>query len=135
MDGRDADKKAEMPEPAKESSGRKPRRPMAGASTSTAKRTTLPPRSTNLMLAVVERENLRKALLCVERNKGAAGVDKMPVEALRRHLIEHWLRIKGELLDGTYRPQPVRRVEIAKPGGGVRRLGVPTVKSYCTFLK
>jgi RNA-directed DNA polymerase len=79
------------------------------------------------MLAVVERENLRKALLAVERNKGAAGIDKMPVETLRRFLVGQWPRIKGELLNGTYRPQPVRRVEIAKPGGGVRRLGVPTV--------
>lgn len=80
------------------------------------------------MLAVVERENMRQALLRVERNKGTAGVDKMQVEDLRAFLKEHWPRLKEELLCGRYKPQPVRRVEIPKPGGkGVRKLGIPTV--------
>jgi RNA-directed DNA polymerase len=80
------------------------------------------------MEAVVERENMWLALKRVERNKGAAGVDNMTVEQLRTYLREHWLRIKEELLAGTYQPQPVRKVEIPKPGGkGMRMLGIPTV--------
>jgi len=80
------------------------------------------------MEAVVERENMRLALAQVERNRGAAGVDKMSVEQLRAHLREHWLRIKEELLADNYRPQPVLKVEIPKPGGKGRRiLGIPTV--------
>jgi RNA-directed DNA polymerase len=85
------------------------------------------PKCEQLMFAVVERKNLIKALQRVERNKGAPGVDKMPVEDLRGYLKLHWVRIKEELLNGTYRPQPVKRVEIPKPGGGVRKLGIPTV--------
>jgi RNA-directed DNA polymerase len=80
------------------------------------------------MAAVVERENMWSALRRVERNSGAAGVDNMTVEQLRAYLREHWLRIKAELLAGDYQPQPVRRVEIPKPGGkGMRVLGIPTV--------
>jgi RNA-directed DNA polymerase len=80
------------------------------------------------MEAVVERENMWSALKQVERNKGAAGVDKTTVEQLRAYLREHWLRIKEELLAGKYQPQPVRKVEIPKPGGqGMRMLGIPTV--------
>ena len=68
------------------------------------------------------------ALKQVERNKGAAGVDKITVEELRAYLREHWLRIKEELLAGDYQPMPVRKVEIPKPGGqGMRMLGIPTV--------
>ena len=80
-----------------------------------------------LMEAVVERENMLVALKRVESNGGAAGVDEMTVEELRRYLKEHWPRIKKELLEGRYQPQPVRRVEIPKPGGGKRQLGIPTV--------
>jgi RNA-directed DNA polymerase len=80
------------------------------------------------MEAVVERENMTRALRQVEANKGAPGVDDMTVESLRGHLKEHWPRIKEELLSGRYQPQPVRRVEIPKPGGkGMRQLGIPTV--------
>ena len=80
------------------------------------------------MEAVVERENMKRALQQVVRNRGAAGVDGMPVEQLLPYLKEHWERIKAELLDGTYQPAPVRRVEIPKPGGGgMRVLGIPTV--------
>ena len=63
----------------------------------------------------------------VVRNKGAPGVDDMPVTALKGYLQEHWPRIKEELLTGNYTPQPVRKVEIPKPGGGMRMLGIPTV--------
>jgi RNA-directed DNA polymerase len=76
---------------------------------------------------VVERENLKKALAQVKRNKGAAGIDGMSVDALPAHLKEHWPTIRAQLLDGTYQPQPVRRVEIPKASGGVRLLGIPTV--------
>ena len=79
------------------------------------------------MEAIVERDNLRKALAQVQRNKGAAGVDGMSVEVLPAHLKDHWPTIRARLLDGSYEPQPVRRVEIPKPAGGVRALGVPTV--------
>ena len=74
------------------------------------------------MEAIVERDNVRKALAQVRRNKGAPGVDDMSVEDLALHLKDHWLEIKAQLLAGTYRPQPVRRVEIPKPTGGVREL-------------
>jgi RNA-directed DNA polymerase len=79
------------------------------------------------MEAVVERENLRKALARVKRNKGAAGVDRMSVDALPAYLKEHWPTIRAQLLEGAYKPQPVRRVEIPKASGGMRPLGIPTV--------
>jgi len=81
----------------------------------------------HLMEKVVERSNLKKALERVERNKGAAGVDNMQVQELRPYLKVHWQDIKQALLEGTYEPAPVRRVEIPKPDGGVRQLGIPTV--------
>lgn len=67
------------------------------------------------------------ALLAVERNQGAAGIDGMEVSQLRRHLYGHWAEIKEQLLQGTYQPRAVRRVDIPKPGGGERMLGIPTV--------
>jgi RNA-directed DNA polymerase len=76
---------------------------------------------------VVERENLKKALAQVKRNKGAAGVDGMSVDDLSTHLKERWLTIRTQLVEGTYKPQPVRRVEIPKASGGTRSLGIPTV--------
>lgn len=79
------------------------------------------------MEQVVERANMLSALRRVEANKGAPGIDGMTTKDLRPFLVEHWPRIKDELLNGTYQPQPVRRVEIPKPGGGVRLLGIPTV--------
>lgn len=80
-----------------------------------------------LMEQTLSRENLLSALKRVERNKGSHGVDEMPVQNLRKHILEHWETMKMELLEGTYEPQPVRRVEIPKPNGGVRLLGIPTV--------
>ena len=86
------------------------------------------PASTNrLMEEVCERENLKEALRRVKANKGSPGVDGITVEALPGYLKQHWPAIREQLLHGTYRPQPVRRVEILKPDGvGVRKLGIPT---------
>lgn len=78
------------------------------------------------MEKVVERRNLKKALEQVERNNGAPGVDGMQVDKLRAYLKANWHNIRQELLEGTYKPTPVRRVEIPKPDGGVRQLGIPT---------
>jgi group II intron reverse transcriptase/maturase len=81
-----------------------------------------------LMEAVVERENLKRAYSRVMRNKGAAGIDAMPVADLEAHLKVHWPRIKEELLAGRYQPEAVRKVSIPKPAGkGERTLGIPTV--------
>ena len=84
--------------------------------------------STGLWERIFERRNLFAALERVERNGGAAGIDGMPVEELRPYLKEHWLGIRETLDQQTYRPNPVRLKEIEKPDGGVRRLGIPTVK-------
>jgi RNA-directed DNA polymerase len=80
-----------------------------------------------LMERVVERTNLLAALARVKRNGGSPGVDGMPVEELPGYLKAHWPEIREALLAGRYQPQPVKRVEIPKPGGGVRKLGIPTV--------
>jgi RNA-directed DNA polymerase len=87
------------------------------------------PASTNrLMEEVCERENLKEALRRVKANKGSPGVDGMTVGAIPDYLKRHWPAIRGQLLNGTYEPKPVRRVEIPKPdGAGVRKLGIPTV--------
>src|SRR5438132_6702320 len=79
------------------------------------------------MEAIVERANLKKALARVKSNKGASGIDGMTIDELVPYLKEHWPTIRAQLLDGTYRPQPVRRVEIPKASGGKRPLGIPTV--------
>src|ERR1700682_1053435 len=86
------------------------------------------PASTNrLMEEVCERENLKAALRQVKANKGSAGVDGMTVGGITDYLKQHWPAIRERLLNGTYEPKPVRRVEIAKPDGGVRKLGIPSV--------
>jgi group II intron reverse transcriptase/maturase len=77
--------------------------------------------------AVFERKNMLTALKRVERNKGAAGVDGMEVKDLSGTLKAHWKEVREALESGKYRPSPVRRVEIPKPDGGVRQLGIPTV--------
>lgn len=79
-----------------------------------------------LMEQVVAAANMRRALRRVQANKGAPGVDGMTVQALPEHLKAAWPALRQALLAGTYRPQPVRRVEIPKPDGGVRQLGIPT---------
>jgi RNA-directed DNA polymerase len=101
----------------------------AGGTEARAARTSLerPAVAGPSMEAVVERENLKKALAQVKRNKGAAGIDGMRVDDLPAYLKEHWPTIRAHLLAGSYTPQPVRRVEIPKPSGGMRPLGIPTV--------
>jgi RNA-directed DNA polymerase len=86
------------------------------------------PASTNrLMEEICERENLKAALRRVKANKGSVGVDGMTVGGITDYLKQHWPAIREQLLNGTYEPKPVRRVEIPKPDGGVRKLGIPTV--------
>jgi len=80
-----------------------------------------------LMEEVCERENCKRALARVKANKGSAGVDGMTVQQLAEFLKQHWPAIREQLLSGTYEPQPVKRVEIPKPDGGKRKLGIPTV--------
>jgi RNA-directed DNA polymerase len=80
-----------------------------------------------MMEQLLSRENLLSALKRVEKNKGSHGVDKMPVKSLRAHLLHNWKEIQNSIKTGTYEPMPVRRVEIPKPNGGVRLLGIPTV--------
>ena len=88
-----------------------------------------PARTTRLMEEVCERENLKEALRQVKTNKGSAGVDGITVNQLTDYLKQHWPVIREQLLNGTDKPKPVRRVEIPKPDGGVRKLGIPTVAS------
>lgn len=85
------------------------------------------PASELLMEVVLRRENLMKALKRVKANKGSPGVDGMSVKELDAHLKTHWDGLRASMLRGTYEPQPVKRVEIPKAGGGVRKLGIPTV--------
>ena len=80
-----------------------------------------------LLEAVLTRENLRQAFKRVRANKGAPGVDGLDIDQTARHLVAQWPAIREQLVRGTYRPQPVRRVMIPKPDGGERELGIPTV--------
>jgi len=98
-----------------------------GTETFMAKRRAESPAEEQLMEEVCERENCKQALARVKSNKGSPGIDGMTVEQLPGHLKEQWPAIREQMLSGTYKPQPVRRVEIPKPDGGVRELGIPTV--------
>ena len=119
---------AEKPDPIPEGSGRNPREHGVGASSVTARKEETRPESEKLMEEVVESKNLKEAYRKVVRNGGAAGVDNMLVSELKPYLKKEWQKIKEELLSDQYKPQPVRRVEIPKPGGkGMRKLGIPTV--------
>src|SRR5277367_6390271 len=80
-----------------------------------------------LMEEVCDGENLQSAWKRVRRNQGSPGADGMTIDDAKVYLREHWPSIRSQLLDGTYQPQPVKRVEIPKPGGGIRKLGVPCV--------
>ena len=86
-----------------------------------------PAREDRLMEEVCERENFVKAWKQVRGNKGSPGVDGKTIDETLDDLRKRWPVIREQLLRGTYKPQPVRRVEIPKPGGGVRKLGIPTV--------
>ncbi len=99
-----------------------------GTESLAAKRTAESPAITeHLMEEVCERENCKQALRRVKANKGSPGMDGMTVLELPGYLKQHWPAIREQLLSGTYKPQPVKRVEIPKPDGGVRKLGIPTV--------
>src|ERR1700731_2469588 len=99
-----------------------------GTESLAAKRRTESPASTEqLMEEVCERENCKQALARVKANKGSPGVDGMTVHELPEYLKQHWPTIREHLCSGTYVPQPVKRVEIEKPDGGMRKLGIPTV--------
>jgi len=123
-----ADTPAETPGAGSEGRGRKSREYASGASGVTAT-TEIDWTETGerLMEEIVNRSNMMKAYNRVVSNKGAAGVDLMTTGQLKGYLQTQWPRIKEELLNGTYQPQPVRKVEIPKPGGGARMLGIPTV--------
>ena len=120
-------KREEKPKFRGGSSGRNPRDKPVKASSTTAMGGNTHPSTMQLMEAVVERSNMTRALRRVESNAGSAGVDAMEVGELRGYLKEHWPKIKEKLLEGSYQPVAVRRVEIAKPSGGMRQLGIPTV--------
>jgi len=108
--------------------GEAPRCAQQGTEPSAVKRETeSPAREERLIEEVCERENLVKAWKQVQGNKGSPGVDGRTIGETWDDLCEHWPAIREQLLRGTYKPQPVRRVEIPKPSGGVRKLGIPTV--------
>src|SRR5271167_2848143 len=105
-----------------------PKARRGGTEPFTAKRRTESPAiEEQVMEEVCERENCLQALKRVKANKGSPGMDGMTVGELSGYLLEHWPAIREQLLAGTYKPQPVKRVEIPKPDGGVRQLGIPTV--------
>ena len=128
MDRRDAGKKAERPERAGRVGGGTAEGTGAGA------RQTVPgpgekagDEALGLMEEVLRDENLTAAYERVVRNGGSGGVDGRSVDDLKKHLRTDWSRIREQLLRGSYEPSPVQRVEIPKPGGGKRTLGIPTV--------
>ena len=111
-----------------EDRGEAPKGLPEGTESSAGKRGTESPAiAEQLMEEVCGRENCKQALQRVKANKGSAGVDGMTVQQLPEYLKQQWPAIREQLLSGTYKPQPVRRVEIPKPDGGVRKLGIPTV--------
>lgn len=104
-----------------------PPQPGGGPSASSAPAEASLREEQQLMEQVVARENMARALKRVEANKGAPGTDGMSTGELRGYLHQEWTRIRRELLEGGYRPQPVKPVTIPKAGGGTRQLGIPTV--------
>jgi RNA-directed DNA polymerase len=123
----DADKKAEKPEPNGKDSGGTAKDTDEARQTSTARGEYAGIEEESLLEKVLNRDNVLAAYNRVKSNGGAAGIDGMTVEELLPFCRENWARIRQELLDGTYRPQPVRKVDIPKPDGGTRTLGIPTV--------
>jgi RNA-directed DNA polymerase len=127
MSGKDLDRKAEMPETLEEGSARKAQEYPEGRSNTRATRDLHPPKLTDLMTALIERQNMQKATRKVISNGGDAGIDRMSTDQIHGYLAKEWPRIKRELVEERYKPQPALRVEIPKPNGGVRKLGIPTV--------
>jgi RNA-directed DNA polymerase len=110
-----------------ESRGAAPTAFEGGTEAEWAKRKAESPASEQWMEEVCERENCQQALRRAKANRGSPGIDGMTVEELSGHLQEHWPVIREQLRNGSYPPQPVKWVEIPKPDGGVRKLGIPTV--------
>jgi RNA-directed DNA polymerase len=127
MSSGDTVKKAEMPETCKEDDVRKTFDRDAGVSSALVAKDLHPPKHSDLMIAVIERENMLKATRQVISNRGAAGIDRMSTEAIANYLRTEWPRIRRELTEERYQPKPALRVEIPKTNGGVRKLGIPTV--------
>jgi len=121
------EKKTERSEADRRSQGRKPEAVRVSGSSFPGYQEQAGPKQPDLIERMLERGNLLKALRAVEANRGAAGVDGIEVGQLRSYLREHWAGIKEQLLEGSYEPRAVRRVDIPKPGGGRRMLGIPTV--------
>jgi RNA-directed DNA polymerase len=123
----DAGKTAEKPEPDRKDSGGTAKDTDRERQGGTARDETVGIEGETLLERVLERENVLAAYRRVQANGGAAGVDGMSVDELMPYCQKHWSRIREELLSGTYHPQPVRKVDIPKPDGGIRTLGIPTV--------
>jgi RNA-directed DNA polymerase len=108
--------------------GEAPKAAHKGTEVSMAKRESEDPALPILLMEqICQRENLRKALQRVRQNKGGPGIDGMTVNKLPGYLKKHWPEIRAQLLAGAYRPKPVKRQEIPKSDGGIRKLGIPTV--------
>lgn len=127
MDRRDAGKKAERPERAGKVGGGTAEDTGAARQRVAAPGEKAGEGAPELMEEVLRSENLKEAYRRVVRNKGAGGVDGRSVDDLKHQIETDWPRIREQLLSGSYEPSPVRKVEIAKPGGGIRTLGIPTV--------
>jgi RNA-directed DNA polymerase len=126
MDEVGAEDGTEMTGTTREKEGQNPTN-ISGAFNITAIRDTTYPTNQNLMEEVLEYNNIQRAMKRVIGNKGAPGVDKMTTEQLQSHIANNWNQIEAELLEGRYKPKPVKEVEIPKPDSkGVRKLGIPT---------
>jgi RNA-directed DNA polymerase len=128
MRDREPEKKIERSEADLRGEGRKPEAAPVSGSSFAGYKEQAGPKEPDLIERMLERGNLLRALQAVEANRGAAGVDGVEVWQLREHLREHWEGIKEQLLNGSYEPRAVRRVDIPKSGGGKRMLGIPTVQ-------
>ena len=125
------EKKIEISEVDLPGSGRKPRRGQINGSSLPGSEGRTNPSKPELIETMLERDNMFRALQAVERNQGAAGIDGLEVSQMRPYLREHWARTKEQLLDGTYEPKPVRRVDIPKPGGGTRTTSPWLIHTFC----
>jgi RNA-directed DNA polymerase len=127
MKDTEPEKKIETSEANQRGQGRKPEAAQVSGSNFPGNKEQTDSTQPDLIERMLERGNMLRALQAVEANRGAAGVDGLEVSQLRNHLRRHWAGIKEQLLKGMYEPKPVRRVDIPKPGGGTRMLGIPTV--------